>query len=141
MGEQIISKIMHGKQLSIGQKAADFISKWAGSWTFIFLFTVALSIWIMINSYSNSIETWDPYPYILLNFVLSFIAAIQAPIILMSQNRQAQKDRSKMEYDYQVDKKAQKDVVRILTKVEKIEEALHINEKMRKINKKKKKKK
>jgi len=140
MGEQIISKILHGQQLSIGQKAADFISKWAGSWTFILLFTIALAIWIMMNSHSNSIETWDPYPYILLNFVLSFIAAIQAPIILMSQNRQSQKDRNKMEYDYRVDKKSQMGIVKILTKVEKIEEALHINEKVRKMRKKKKKK-
>ena len=138
MGEQIISKILHGQQISIGQKAADGLSKWAGSWTFIILFIIALRTWIMMNSYSTNVKTWDPYPYILLNFVLSFIAAIQAPIILMSQNRQSQKDRNKMQYDYDVNKKSQKGIEQVLKQVQKIEEALHINEKVRKLRNNKK---
>jgi uncharacterized membrane protein len=138
MGEQIISKILHGRQLSIGQKAADSISKWAGSWTFIILFIIVLSTWIMINTHSTNIETWDPYPYILLNFILSFIAAIQAPIILMSQNRQSQKDRNRMQYDYDVNKKSQKGIEQVIRKLEKIEKALKINEKVKKIRNKNK---
>jgi len=96
-------------QNSVGQKAADWITKWAGSWVFIILFISFLLIWMAINIFAW-VSSWDPYPFILLNLVLSCLAALQAPIILMSQNRQAQKDRLKTEYDYRVDKKAEREI-------------------------------
>ncbi|MBU2104815.1 MAG: DUF1003 domain-containing protein [Nanoarchaeota archaeon] len=99
---------------TFGQKAADSLTKWAGSWTFILLFMVLLIIWVLINSYFliqyEMGKPWDPYPFILLNLFLSCIAAIQAPIILMSQNRQVEKDRIKVEYDYAVNRKAEKEI-------------------------------
>ena len=99
---------------TFGQKSADSLTKWAGSWTFILLFMVILIIWVLINSYFliqyETGKPWDPYPFILLNLFLSCIAAIQAPIILMSQNRQVEKDRIKAEYDYKVNRKAEKEI-------------------------------
>lgn len=99
---------------TVGQKAADFLTKSAGSWTFIILFGVFIILWMAINSYFLIMyergNPWDPYPFILLNLVLSCLAAIQAPIILMSQNRQSEKDRIKAEYDYQINKKAEKEI-------------------------------
>lgn len=96
---------------TFGQKMADEIAKWAGSWEFITFFGFVILSWIAINSYWISFgRTWDPYPFILLNLILSCLAAIQAPVILMSQNRQAQKDRIKAQYDYAVNVKAEKEV-------------------------------
>ncbi len=96
---------------TLGQKMADEIAKWAGSWTFIIFFGFMLLLWISINSYWILFgRTWDPYPFILLNLILSCLAAIQAPVILMSQNRQSQKDRIKAQYDYAVNVKAEKEV-------------------------------
>lgn len=105
---------------TFGQKAADFITKIAGSWTFIIGFLILLVLWMAANVYAW-INTWDPYPFILLNLVLSTLAAIQAPIILMSQNRQSEKDRLKTDYDYAVNKKAEKEILQILEKLKKIE--------------------
>jgi uncharacterized membrane protein len=105
---------------TFGQKAADLIAKWAGSWTFILSFLVFLGIWMALNIYAW-IGEWDPYPFILLNLVLSCIAALQAPVILMSQNRQSQKDRTKVEYDYKVNRKAEKGIEEILKSVKAIE--------------------
>ena len=122
--EQVIpiKKIVHGPE-SFGQKAADGLSRWAGSWTFILSFFVFLTFWIFVNIYAW-INTWDPYPFILLNLILSCLAAIQAPVILMSQNRQSQKDRTKMEYDYSVNRKSEREIEKILKKLEKIERTL-----------------
>ena len=86
---------------TIGQRAADFLSKWAGSWVFIISFLMFAMLWMLANIYAW-INAWDPYPFILLNLVLSCLAAIQAPVILMSQNRAAQRDRMRAEYDYSV---------------------------------------
>ena len=88
-----------------GQKLADIIAKIAGSWTFIITFVILLSAWMIFNHFcKNSI---DPYPFILLNLILSCVAAIQAPIIMMSQNRQEQKDRLRNENDYKVNLKTE----------------------------------
>ena len=99
---------------TFGQKAADFLTKWAGSWLFIILFFVFIGIWMATNGYFvlqyMSGNLTDPYPFILLNLALSCLAAIQAPIILMSQNRQTQRDRIKSEYDYAVNRKAEKEI-------------------------------
>lgn len=94
---------------TIGQKASDAMTKWAGGWTFIIIFLVFIFLWMGTNIYAW-VEGWDPYPFILLNLVLSTIAAIQAPIILMSQNRVAQRDRLKAEYDYRINKKAEQEI-------------------------------
>jgi len=114
-----ILKLVHGNR-TFGQKAADDLAKWAGSWGFIIGFFVFLGLWIIVNVYIL-INPWDLYPFILLNLTLSCLAAIQAPIILMSQNRQIQKDRAKMEYDYGVNRKAEKEIEKILEKLGKIE--------------------
>ena len=106
--EDILHKIVH-KERTLGQKSADALTKWVGSWAFIIIFLVFIILWIGTNIYAW-VEGWDPYPFILLNLVLSTVAAIQAPIILMSQNRQAQRDRLKTEYDYNIDKKAEKEI-------------------------------
>lgn len=94
---------------TFGQKAADWVTKWAGSWYFIISIFIFLFLWMGANVLMW-INQWDPYPFILLNLVLSCLAAIQAPIILMSQNRQAQKDRVKAEFDYRINKKAEKEI-------------------------------
>jgi uncharacterized membrane protein len=96
---------------TFGQKAADFITKWAGSWHFILGFLAFLMLWIVLNtSWIVFGAKWDPKPFILLNLILSCLAAIQAPVILMSQNRQSQKDRLKAEYDYAINRKAEKGI-------------------------------
>ncbi len=110
--EEISSPLPLRKKLTIGQKAADKLTSFAGSWTFIILFFIFLFIWMLVNVLMV-INKWDPYPFILLNLILSCLAAIQAPIILMSQNRQAQRDRVRAEYDYQVNKKAEKEIQEI----------------------------
>lgn len=93
---------------TVGDKVADKISEIAGSWKFIILFTLFLIFWVILNIYILSEENRiDPYPFILLNLLLSCIAALQAPIIMMSQNRQAQKDSLRDQNDYRIDLKSE----------------------------------
>ncbi|WP_317913159.1 DUF1003 domain-containing protein [Carnobacterium maltaromaticum] len=94
-------------KLTLGQKTADSIAKFGGSWPFIFIFMTVLIIWIIINSVALFSKPFDPYPFILLNLVLSCLAAIQAPVIMMSQNRQAERDRIQSTNDYQTNLKAE----------------------------------
>ena len=91
---------------TLGQRAADAIAKFAGSWAFIFSFSGGLVLWMVINTVMAA-QAFDPYPFILLNLVLSCIAAIQAPLIMMSQNRQEEKDRRRAENDYRVNLKTE----------------------------------
>lgn len=91
---------------TLGQRAADIIAKFAGSWAFIFSFTGILIVWMVVNVLLAS-KAFDPYPFILLNLVLSCVAAIQAPLIMMSQNRQEEKDRRRAENDYKVNLKTE----------------------------------
>ena len=91
---------------TLGQRAADAIAKFAGSWAFIFSFTGGRVLWMIINTVLAA-RAFDPYPFILLNLVLSCIAAIQAPLIMMSQNRQEEKDRRRAENDYKVNLKTE----------------------------------
>ena len=91
---------------TLGQRAADAIAKFAGSWAFIFSFTGVLILWMVVNTLLAA-KAFDPYPYILLNLVLSCVAAIQAPLIMMSQNRQEEKDRRRAENDYKVNLKTE----------------------------------
>ena len=95
-----------GKLTSLGQRAADSIAKFAGSWAFIFSFTGVLLAWMILNVLLAA-KAFDPYPFILLNLVLSCVAAIQAPLIMMSQNRQEEKDRARAENDYKVNLKTE----------------------------------
>lgn len=94
------------EKYTIGQQAADAIAKFAGSWAFIFSFTGVLILWMLVNTLLAA-KAFDPYPFILLNLVLSCVAAIQAPLIMMSQNRQEEKDRRRAENDYKVNLKTE----------------------------------
>ena len=91
---------------TFGQRAADTIAKFAGSWAFIFSFAGVLLLWMVVNVLLAT-KAFDPYPFILLNLVLSCVAAIQAPLIMMSQNRQEEKDRRRAENDYKVNLKTE----------------------------------
>mgnify|MGYP004703433791 FL=1 len=95
------------EQLTFGDKVADKLADFAGSWKFIISFLVIIVIWISINSWVLLFSPYDPYPFILLNLILSCIAALQAPIIMMSQKRQETKDRIRSEHDYDVDVKTE----------------------------------
>ena len=109
------------EQLTFGQRLADKVAAFGGSWTFISIFAIVLVIWVLLNSFVliTYNETFDPYPYILLNLVLlSMLAAIQAPIILMSQNRQAYKDRLSAEHDYEVNLKAELEIMVLHEKID-----------------------
>lgn len=94
------------EKYTLGQRAADVIANFAGSWAFIFSFTGVLVIWMIVNTLLAA-KAFDPYPFILLNLVLSCVAAIQAPLIMMSQNRQEEKDRRRAENDYKVNLKTE----------------------------------
>ena len=94
------------EKVSFGQKAADAVAKFAGSWAFIFSFIAIMVIWMVVNIILAT-NAFDAYPFILLNLVLSCIAAIQAPLIMMSQNRQEEKDRKRAENDYNVNLKSE----------------------------------
>jgi uncharacterized membrane protein len=107
-----------------GQRAADAVANFGGSWTFIAIFALTLVVWVGSNSlilvqYDKS---FDPYPYILLNLFLSMLAAIQAPIILMSQNRHAEKDRLAAEHDYEVNLKAELEIMLLHEKLDLLRE-------------------
>lgn len=94
------------EKYTVGQRAADAIAKFAGSWAFIFSFSAVLALWMILNILL-AVKAFDPYPFILLNLVLSCVAAIQAPLIMMSQNRQEEKDRRRAENDYKVNLKTE----------------------------------
>ena len=94
------------EKYTLGQRAADAIAKFAGSWAFIFSFAGVLILWMVVNTILAA-KAFDPYPFILLNLVLSCVAAIQAPLIMMSQNRQEEKDRHRAENDYKVNLKTE----------------------------------
>ena len=89
-------------KMTLGQRIADRVAQFGGSWPFIFIFSIILFGWMMLNSWFLAGHPFDPYPYILLNLGLSALAAIQAPVIMMSQNRQAEKDRLQAQQDYEI---------------------------------------
>jgi uncharacterized membrane protein len=105
---------------TLGERAADKLTSIAGSWGFIISFFVFLGIWMVLNIFAW-FSHWDPYPFILLNLCLSCLAAVQAPIILMSQNREAQRDRLRSQYDYAVNRKAEKEIEEIRKQLSRIE--------------------
>ena len=117
LSDEEVLKLLAGSKISvnpskecekytIGQRAADSIAKFAGSWAFIFSFIGILILWMAVNTILAA-KAFDPYPFILLNLVLSCVAAIQAPLIMMSQNRQEEKDRRRAENDYRVNLKTE----------------------------------
>lgn len=111
-------------QLTFGQRVADKVASFGGSWTFIFIFGAFLVVWIVINSLvlAHSRNAFDPFPYILLNLLLSMTAAIQAPVIMMSQNRQADKDRMDAAHDYEVNLKAEMEIAALHEKLDLLRE-------------------
>lgn len=109
--------------LTFGQRVADRVASFGGSWTFIILFGVILLAWIILNSIILARRgAFDPYPYILLNLVLSMLAALQAPVIMMSQNRQAAKDRLDAAHDYEVNLKAELEIMSLHEKMDSLRE-------------------
>ena len=106
LADSKISENTAREKYTLGQRAADAIARFAGSWAFIFSFTGVLVLWMAGNVLLAS-GAFDPYPFILLNLVLSCVAAIQAPLIMMSQNRQEEKDRRRAENDYKVNLKTE----------------------------------
>lgn len=110
----------YDEKVTFGQRAADVVASFGGSWTFIMIFAAILISWVILNSVilAKSGNSFDPYPYILLNLFLSMVAAMQAPIMLMSQNRQAHKDRLNAEHDYEVNLKAELEIMLLHEKVD-----------------------
>jgi uncharacterized membrane protein len=106
------------ESLTIGQKMADKIATFGGSWTFIITFFSFILFWLGLNIWILSVKPFDPYPFILLNLILSCLASIQAPIIMMSQNRQEQKDRQRAEHDYKINLKAELEIKLISEKID-----------------------
>jgi len=128
--KEVLEKIQDNKMLSeniepeiagnitLGQKLADRIAEFGGSWTFISFFFSFLIIWMAINTWLFTSQPFDPFPFILLNLILSCLAAIQAPIIMMSQNRQEQKDRLRSEHDYKINLKAELEIKLLHEKID-----------------------
>lgn len=117
----ITSRLSEGdeqKKLTAGERLADKVARFGGSWTFIISFGAVLLSWIVLNSFILMQKPFDPYPYILLNLILSCIAALQAPVIMMSQNRQEAKDRERAENDYLINLKAEIEVRNLHQKID-----------------------
>ena len=106
------------ERMSFGQKLADQVAAMGGSWAFIVVFFLAIGIWISGNQLAGPDQSFDPYPFILLNLVLSCIAAIQAPIIMMSQNRREEKDRRRARSDFMINLKAEMEVRNLHDKID-----------------------
>jgi uncharacterized membrane protein/uncharacterized membrane protein YeaQ/YmgE (transglycosylase-associated protein family) len=117
------------QQMTFGQRVADRVATFGGSWTFIGLFLLCMLVWMVINTELGG--RFDPYPFILLNLMLSCVAALQAPVIMMSQNRQAQKDRLDAKLDYEVNVRAELEITRLHEKLDQrdheIDELIDIN--------------
>lgn len=115
-------------ELTVGQKIADRVAAFGGSWTFIITFFSFIIVWMIINIWFLASKPFDPYPFILLNLILSCLAAIQAPIIMMSQNRQEQKDRQRSEHDYKINLKAELEIKLLSEKMDHL--LVHQNNKL-----------
>jgi uncharacterized membrane protein len=119
--EEVLSRNINQEfedSLTLGQRLADRLADFGGSWTFISIFMTILIIWMAINTWILLKQPFDPYPYILLNLVLSCLAAIQAPVILMSQNRQEARDRLHSEHDYEINMKAEIEIRKLHEKMD-----------------------
>ena len=109
--------------LTFGDRLADSVARFGGSWSFIISFGVVLVAWVIVNVLLYT-KAWDPYPFILLNLFLSMLAALQAPIIMMSQNRQDAKDRVRSELDFAVNRKAESEITQLAAKLNRLEDRL-----------------
>ena len=121
--QELISRnveIEFDRRLTFGERLADHVADFGGSWKFILIFTGIILVWIVLNSIFLLQRPFDPYPYILLNLVLSCLAAVQAPIIMMSQNRQEAKDRLRSQHDYQVNLKAEIEIRQLHIKIDQL---------------------
>lgn len=119
--EELISKDVDAEfegSLTLGERVADRVADFGGSWKFIGLFSVVLALWILMNTLVLLYRPFDPYPFILLNLILSCLAAIQAPVIMMSQNRQEDKDRQRARHDYQVNLKSEVEIRNLHEKID-----------------------
>jgi uncharacterized membrane protein len=116
----IITNLLNPPQeeLTRGQRISDKVARFGGSWMFIISFGIVLSVWILFNALAPAHGKFDPYPFILMNLILSTIAALQAPIIMMSQNRQEEKDRKRAENDYLINLKAELELRSLHQKVD-----------------------
>ncbi|MGO9567941.1 MAG: DUF1003 domain-containing protein [Desulfomonilaceae bacterium] len=110
--------VEYEQQLSLGEKLADKLADFGGSWRFIGIFGGILFVWVLVNTALLFEKPFDPYPFIFLNLILSCLAAIQAPVIMMSQNRQESKDRLRAEYDYRVNLKAELEIRNLHEKID-----------------------
>ena len=108
----IVENLLHPPKeiLTRGQSISDKVARFGGSWKFIISFSVIITVWVLFNTLTPKRDDFDPYPFILMNLVLSAIAALQAPIIMMSQNRKEEKDRKRSENDYLINLKAELEV-------------------------------
>lgn len=131
--KRVVESLIHRGHLSrnlnraaddrtFGERIADRVAAFGGSWTFIIIFASVLLGWVVLNSYILLNKGFDPYPYILLNLFLSMLAAVQAPIIMMSQNRQEAKDRQTAEHDYEINLKAELEICTIQEKLDELRE-------------------
>ncbi len=113
------------EKFTFGQRLADKVAAFGGSWTFIIIFGAILLSWVLLNSFllARRGDTFDPYPFILLNLFLSMLAAVQAPVILMSQNRQGVKDRLDAAHDYEVNLKAELEILSLHEKLDELRES------------------
>jgi uncharacterized membrane protein len=121
--QAVLSRNMEAEfatELTYGDRLADKVAAFGGSWRFIITFGVIIAIWITLNTIMLLLRPFDPYPFILLNLVLSCLAALQAPIIMMSQNRQESKDRLRSEHDYQVNLKAEIEIRQLHIKLDQL---------------------
>lgn len=116
------------KPLTTGDRIADKVASFGGSWTFIISFFIFLLAWMFLNFWMLRNKGFDPYPFILLNLILSCLAAIQAPIIMMSQNRQEDKDRDRAEHDYKINLKAELEIKLLSEKIDHL--LVHQNKKL-----------
>src|SRR5215510_3211904 len=112
------------QRLTMGDRVADVVARFGGSWAFIIMFGVGLIAWASVNVILAN-RAWDPYPFILLNLVLSMLAAVQAPVIMMSQNRQDAKDRLRSELDFAVNRKAELEITQLAARLTRMEDHLH----------------
>lgn len=110
------------EERTLGERVADKVASFGGSWTFIFIFAGTLIFWVILNSLILWNRAFDPFPYILLNLFLSMLAAVQAPIIMMSQNRQAARDRINAEHDYEINLKAELEIRNLREKLDELRE-------------------
>jgi uncharacterized membrane protein len=108
------------KKLSLGERLADSVAEFGGSWTFMIIFGLVLVAWVLLNSWILVGSAFDPFPFVFLNLILSMLAAIQAPVIMMSQNRYAAKDRLAAAHDYEVNLKAELEIMALHDKLDQI---------------------